>query len=177
MNILLLGSGGREHAIAAKVAQSKRCSRLYIAPGNAGTAAVGVNVNLNPEDFEAVGRFVVDRDIEMLIVGPEAPLVAGIADYFATTPELADVMVIGKKEEPAWSESIAMKLRELGIRTDSYVGEKGTGQQFAYAEKNGIPYVVTSQVGNLYSVKEIATRRVIEGMTLQDIALLAKRAE
>ena len=86
-------------------------------------------------------------------------------------------MVVGLKDNPAWSESTAMKLRALGVRTDSYVGEKGLGQQFAYAEKNGIPYVVTSQDGDLYSVKEIATRRVMEGMTLQDIAKLAMRAE
>ena len=104
MNILLLGSGGREHAIAAKVAQSKRCSHLYIAPGNAGTAAVGENVSLNPEDFEAVGRFVVDRKVEMVVVGPEAPLVAGIADYFAETPALSRVMVIGPSRQGAMLE-------------------------------------------------------------------------
>ncbi|MBQ3729251.1 MAG: histidine--tRNA ligase [Spirochaetales bacterium] len=94
-----------------------------------------------------------------------------------TDASYADVMVVGLKDNPAWSESTAMKLRALGVRTDSYVGEKGLGQQFAYAEKNGIPYVVTSQDGELYSVKEIATRRVMEGMTLQDIAKLAMRAE
>ena len=94
-----------------------------------------------------------------------------------TDASYADVMVVGLKDNPAWSESTAMKLRALGVRTDSYVGEKGLGQQFAYAEKNGIPYVVTSQDGDLYSVKEIATRRVMEGMTLQDIAKLAMRAE
>lgn len=104
MNILLLGSGGREHAIAAKLAQSKLCSKLYIAPGNAGTAAVGENVNLNPEDFEAVGRFVLDNAVEMLVVGPEAPLVAGIADYFAENPELSRVMVIGPRKQGAMLE-------------------------------------------------------------------------
>lgn len=104
MNILLLGSGGREHAIAAKLAQSKLCSKLYIAPGNAGTAAVGENVSLNPEDFEAVGRFVLDNAVEMLVVGPEAPLVAGIADYFAENPELSRVMVIGPRKQGAMLE-------------------------------------------------------------------------
>ena len=104
MNILLLGSGGREHAIASKIAQSKRCTKLFIAPGNAGTATVGENINLNPEDFAEVGRFVVDHRVEMLVVGPEAPLVAGIADYFAEKPELSRVMVIGPKKQGAMLE-------------------------------------------------------------------------
>lgn len=104
MNILLLGSGGREHAIAAKLAQSRRCGRLFIAPGNAGTADVGQNVSLNPEDFEAVGRFVLDHDVEMLVVGPEAPLVAGITNHFANTPVLANVMVIGPSRQGAMLE-------------------------------------------------------------------------
>ena len=101
MNILLLGSGGREHAIACKIAQSARCKKLYIAPGNAGTAAVGENVLLNAQDFEEVGRFVLDHRVEMLVVGPEAPLVEGIADYFAETPALQQVMVIGPRKEGA----------------------------------------------------------------------------
>ena len=104
MNILLLGSGGREHAIACKLAQSERCSKLYIAPGNAGTAAVGENVDLKSDDFEAVGRFVQERHVEMLVVGPEAPLVAGIADHFAETPALSNVMVIGPRKQGAMLE-------------------------------------------------------------------------
>ncbi|MBR5783884.1 MAG: phosphoribosylamine--glycine ligase, partial [Bacteroidales bacterium] len=78
MNILLLGSGGREHAIAYKIAQSAKTSQLYIAPGNAGTAACGKNVNINPEDFEAVKSFMLENDVKMVVVGPEAPLVAGV---------------------------------------------------------------------------------------------------
>ncbi len=101
MNILLLGSGGREHAIAFKIAQSTQCKRLFIAPGNAGTAEVGENVVLDISDFDAVGRFVLDRRVEMLVVGPEAPLVAGIADYFHETPELRHVLVIGPSKEGA----------------------------------------------------------------------------
>ena len=94
-----------------------------------------------------------------------------------TDASYADVMVIGLKDNPAWSESVAMKLRTLGVRTDSYVGEKGLGQQFAYAEKNGIPYVVTAQNpedAKLFSVKEISTRRMLENLTLQQIADLIK---
>ncbi len=101
MNILLLGSGGREHAIAYKIAQSSRCAKLYIAPGNAGTAALGENVNLDIADFDMVARFVIDHRVDMLVVGPEAPLVAGIADYFAQSPALSHVMVIGPSKEGA----------------------------------------------------------------------------
>ena len=104
MNILLLGSGGREHAIACKLAQSRRCTQLFIAPGNAGTAMVGTNVNLNPEDFAEVGAFVSSNHVQMLVVGPEAPLVAGIADYFAQTPALRDVMVVGPSRQGAMLE-------------------------------------------------------------------------
>ncbi len=101
MNILLLGSGGREHAMAAKIAQSALCNKLYIAPGNAGTANVGTNVSLDASDFAAVGAFVLSNKVDMLVVGPEAPLVAGISDYFAETPELSHVMVIGPRSEGA----------------------------------------------------------------------------
>ena len=101
MKILLLGSGGREHAIAFKIAQSTHCSHLYIAPGNAGTAAVGENVNLDPSDFAEVGHFVMNRRVEMVVVGPEAPLVAGITDYFKLTPELRQVLVVGPGKEGA----------------------------------------------------------------------------
>ena len=90
-----------------------------------------------------------------------------------TDASYADVMVMAQNDNPAWSESVAMKLRRLGVRTDSYVGEKGPGQQFAYAEKNGIPYVVTGQSGDTFSVKEIATRKVIDDLSLSDIAKLA----
>ena len=101
MIILLLGSGGREHAIAFKLAQSPLCSRLFIAPGNAGTATVGENVTIDTADFTEVGRFVLDHHVEMVVVGPEAPLVAGIVDYFRSTPELEFVRVIGPSQAGA----------------------------------------------------------------------------
>lgn len=101
MNILLIGSGGREHAIAAKIAASKKCSQLYIAPGNAGTTECGTNVNLKVDDFEGIGKFVVDNDVKMVVVGPEAPLVAGIADFFASKEQLRNIMVIGPRADGA----------------------------------------------------------------------------
>ncbi|MBP3763792.1 MAG: phosphoribosylamine--glycine ligase [Bacteroidales bacterium] len=104
MNILLLGSGGREHAMAHKIAGSPLCGKLFIAPGNAGTAAVGENVKLNPESFEAVASFVLTHRVEMVVVGPEAPLVAGIVDHFAETPALRNVLVVGPTREGAQLE-------------------------------------------------------------------------
>ena len=88
MKILLLGSGGREHALAWKIAQSPKVEKLYIAPGNAGTTAVGENVNIKATDFEAISAFALKENIEMVVVGPEDPLVEGIYDYFQNRPEL-----------------------------------------------------------------------------------------
>ena len=104
MNILLLGSGGREHAIAYKLSQSHRCSRLFIAPGNAGTAQCGTNVDLDILDFPAVANFVKSNDVRMLVVGPEAPLVAGITDFFAADESLKNVSVIGPSRQGAMLE-------------------------------------------------------------------------
>ena len=97
MNILLLGSGGREHAMACRIAASERCSKLYVAPGNAGTGEVPKceNVACDPMNFAEVGQFVTSHNVAMVVVGPEAPLVAGIADYFAKETNLKNVMVIG----------------------------------------------------------------------------------
>lgn len=95
MNIMILGSGGREHALAWKIAQSPRTDKLYIAPGNAGTSAVGKNVAVSPTDLEAVKAFALQNDIDMIVVGPEDPLVKGIADCFAEDPQTAGIAVIG----------------------------------------------------------------------------------
>ena len=101
MKILLLGSGGREHAMAWKIAQSPKLEKLYIAPGNPGMASLGETVALSATDFAAVGNFVIQNNIDMLVVGPEVPLVEGIADYFAQTPELSHVTVIGPSKAGA----------------------------------------------------------------------------
>ena len=101
MKILLLGSGGREHAMAWKIAQSPKLEKLYIAPGNPGMASLGETVALSATDFATVGNFVIQNNIDMLVVGPEVPLVEGIADYFAQTPELSHVAVIGPSKAGA----------------------------------------------------------------------------
>ncbi|MCW5911939.1 MAG: phosphoribosylamine--glycine ligase [Cyclobacteriaceae bacterium] len=95
MNILLIGSGGREHALAWKIRQSSRCSNLYIAPGNAGTALVGENVTIAADNFPALGRFCLDKKIILVVVGPEAPLVQGIRDYFESAAALAHILLVG----------------------------------------------------------------------------------
>ena len=101
MNILLLGSGGREHALAWKIAQSERCEQLFIAPGNAGTASVGTNVSLSADDFQGIGDFCLQNDINMVVVGPEDPLVKGIYDYFKADTQLASIPVIGPSKQGA----------------------------------------------------------------------------
>ena len=113
MNILILGSGGREHTFAYKISQSKRCDQLFVAPGNAGTAALATNVNFKPTDFEAVRDCVLKNKIEMVIVGPEDPLVQGIADYFAETPELQNVMIIGPSKRGALLEGSKQRAKEF----------------------------------------------------------------
>ena len=101
MKILLLGSGGREHALAWKIAQSPKCSKLYIAPGNAGTNNVGENVPIDVNDFENLKDFAANNDVNMLVVGPEVPLVGGIADNFKSDPRTKDIPVIGPSKAGA----------------------------------------------------------------------------
>lgn len=101
MKLLLLGSGGREHALAWKIAQSPKVEKLYIAPGNAGTASVGENVDIKADDFDAIAQFVIDFEIDMVVVGPEDPLVKGIYDYFGAHSLLKSVPVIGPSKAGA----------------------------------------------------------------------------
>jgi phosphoribosylamine--glycine ligase len=104
MNILLLGSGGREHALAWKLNQSVWTNPLYIAPGNAGTSQCGINVNLDLNDFDAIGKFCEEKKIEMVVVGPEEPLVKGLCDYFKSKPSLEKIYFIGPSKEGAQLE-------------------------------------------------------------------------
>ena len=101
MRILLLGSGGREHALAWKISQSSKVEKLYIAPGNAGTANVGENVNIKANDFEGIKAFCLDKQIQMVVVGPEDPLVNGIYDFFKEEEQLKSIPVIGPSKQGA----------------------------------------------------------------------------
>lgn len=101
MNILILGSGGREHAFALKISQSQLCENLYVAPGNGGTHQVATNVSISPTDFQSVKKFVLDNQITMLVVGPEDPLVHGVYDFFKNDSDLQHVQVVGPSKEGA----------------------------------------------------------------------------
>lgn len=104
MNILVLGSGGREHAFSWKISQSSKCDHLYIAPGNAGTAELGVNVALNVNDFESIATFVIEKQIDLVVVGPEDPLVNGIKDFFESDERLKKIGVVGPSKAGAQLE-------------------------------------------------------------------------
>ena len=130
MKILLLGSGGREHALAWKIAQSQKVEKLFIAPGNAGTRLVGENVAMKADDFDAIARFVQANAIDMVVVGPEDPLVKGIYDYFQSSPALCHVPVIGPSKAGAVLEGSkdfakAFMMRH-GIPTAAYQTFDGT---------------------------------------------------
>ena len=105
MNILLIGAGGREHAFAFKLSQSPLCTQLFIAPGNAGTSEFGKNVKMNPNDFETVGIFCLENNVELLIVGPEEPLVLGMRDYFEANENLKNMLFIGPDKMGATMEA------------------------------------------------------------------------
>jgi len=124
MRILVLGSGGREHAIAWKLSQSEQLTRLFIAPGNAGTAEYGTNLELNPLNFEEIAAFVEKAGIDMLVVGPEEPLVNGIADYFLTHPTLKNTIVVGPSKAGAMLEGSKdfskQFMQRYGIPTATY---------------------------------------------------------
>lgn len=113
MNILILGSGGREHTFAYKIAQSTRCSSLFVAPGNAGTSKIATNLDLDVSDFEAVKNAVLKHDIHMVIVGPEDPLVQGIVDFFNQDEALQNIMMIGPSKRGALLEGSKQRAKEF----------------------------------------------------------------
>ena len=148
MNILLLGSGGREHAIAWKLAQSPKTEKLFIAPGNAGTASVGTNVDISANDFPALKKFAVDHQINMVVVGPEDPLVNGIYDYFKNDAVLANIPVIGPSKAGAQLEGskdfAKAFMRRHQIPTARYksVSVATIEEGYAFLETLHAPYVL-----------------------------------
>ncbi len=148
MNVLILGSGGREHALSWKIAQSPMLDNLYIAPGNAGTMDVGQNVALNILDFDQIGEFALSERIDMIIVGPEAPLVAGIFDYFEGRDDCRHIKIIGPSLEGSKLEGSKaygkVFMKENGIPTASY-GEFTSGnlaEGIAHLRASNAPYVL-----------------------------------
>ena len=148
MNILLLGSGGREHALAWKIAQSPKVEKLYIAPGNAGTSQVGENVAISVCDFDKIAEFVLANNVSMVVVGPEDPLVNGIYDYFSNDERLSEIAVIGPSRDAAQLEGSKSFAKEFmqrhSIPTAAYRSFDGTQLEEAYSflETLKAPYVL-----------------------------------
>ena len=148
MNILLLGSGGREHALAWKIAQSTKVSKLFIAPGNAGTATVGQNVDINANDFDALKRFALDNDVQMVVVGPEDPLVNGIYDDFKNDARTTHIPVIGPSRKGATLEGskdfAKAFMARHAIPTARYktITAQNIDEGLAFLEELKAPYVL-----------------------------------
>lgn len=148
MRILLLGSGGREHALAWKIAQSPKTEKLFIAPGNAGTASAGENVALKADDFDGIKKFVLDNNVNMVVVGPEDPLVKGIYDYFKNDAELSSIPVIGPSKAGAeleGSKEFAKGfMKRHNIPTAAYRSFNGTNieEGYKFLETLKAPYVL-----------------------------------
>ena len=148
MNILLLGSGGREHAFAWKIVQSDNCTQLYVAPGNAGTENIALNVNIGITDFDAIRDFISEKNIGLVVVGPEEPLVKGIVDYLQTQPETAAIPVVGPSQLGATlegSKDFSKRfMQRNNVPTAAY--ETFTADQLeaglAYLEKQNLPIVL-----------------------------------
>lgn len=148
VRLLLLGSGGREHALAWKIAQSPKVEKLYIAPGNAGTASVGENVDIKATDFEAVKTFALERSIDMIVVGPEDPLVNGIYDFFTEDITTRHIAIIGPSAQGALLEGSKEFAKEFmqrhNIPTARYlsVTKENIEEGFAFLETLEAPYVL-----------------------------------
>jgi len=148
MNILILGSGGREHAFAFQIAKSSLCKKLYVAPGNAGTSQLAENVAIGINDFEAIKSFVITNQVDMVVVGPEDPLVNGIVDYFKSEDELKNTIIIGPSKEAAQlegSKEFAKEFMvEFNIPTAAYQSftKNEINQGLQYIESTSPPYVL-----------------------------------
>lgn len=148
MNILLLGSGGREHALAWKISQSPLCKQLFIAPGNPGTAKCGENIALATGDFNAIGAFCLREQVTMLVVGPEDPLVNGIYDFVKADPALAHIVVVGPSAEGAKLEGSKAYAKAFmqrhGIPTASYkeFTKENYDEGVAYLRQHALPIVL-----------------------------------
>jgi phosphoribosylamine--glycine ligase len=148
MTILLLGSGGREHALAWKMLQSPLCTKLFVAPGNAGTASIATNVNIQPTDFAALKKFSLEENVEMVVVGPEDPLVLGIYDFFKNDELLKSISVIGPSRKGAQLEGSKEFAKEFlvknNIPTAGYASftKETVEDGFLFLETLNPPYVL-----------------------------------
>ncbi|MCF6334099.1 MAG: phosphoribosylamine--glycine ligase, partial [Draconibacterium sp.] len=148
MNILIIGSGGREHALGWKIKQSNKVKNLFFAPGNAGTAAIGTNLETGVSDFQKIKKIVVENEIDLMLIGPEVPLVEGLSDFFAADPELKSLGVIGPKKLGAQLEGSKDFAKEFMVRnnipTAKYltVTSENLEEGFAFLKTMTAPYVL-----------------------------------
>ena len=148
MNVLILGSGGREHAFAWKIAKSSSCNQLFIAPGNAGTAEVGTNIDIDVNDFESIKEFVLTENIELVLVGPEDPLVNGIYNFFKEDLQLKDISLIGPSKEGSQLEGSKQFAKEFMFRhnipTAKYQAftKDNLAEGYTFLESLEAPYVL-----------------------------------
>lgn len=164
MNILILGSGGREHTFAWKIAQSPLCKNLFVAPGNSGTSEIATNVNISVTDFEAIKELVMQKQIDMVVVGPEDPLVLGIHDFFLNDNNLKHVSVIGPQKKAAELEGSKEFAKEFLFRhhipTAAYESftKETVDKGYVFLETLKPPYVLKAD--GLAAGKEIGRAHV-----------------
>jgi len=176
MNILLLGSGGRESAFAWKIAQSPLLNQLFIAPGNAGTGAYGKNVNIKPTDFAAIKDFVLKNAVNMVLVGPEEPLVKGIHDYFLANDEIKNIPVIGPREQGAQLEGSKnfskafMRRHNIPTAASASFTKNTLSQGLSYLETHKLPVVLKAD--GLAAGKGVLICQTLEEAQTELVAML-----
>jgi len=148
MNILVLGSGGREHTFAWKMAQSNRCKALFVAPGNSGTKEIATNLNIGVTDFKAIKDAVIKNHIDIVVVGPEDPLVQGVHDFFLQDPQIKHIAVIGPQKAAAELEGSKEFAKEFMMRhnipTAAYASftKENVNEGYQFLETLNAPYVL-----------------------------------
>ena len=178
MNVLILGSGGREHALAWKISQSSSCNKLFIAPGNSGTSEVGQNIEINVTDFEKIKDLVIKEQIEMIIVGPEDPLVKGIYDFFNNDSDLQHISIIGPSKMGAQLEGSKNFAKEFMVRnnipTAKYqtFSKENINEGFVFLESLEPPFVLKADglaagkgvliIGNIDEAKQELKSMLLE---------------
>jgi phosphoribosylamine---glycine ligase len=182
-NILILGSGGREHAFAWKIAQSPLCDNLFVAPGNAGTSQVATNVNIGYNEFEKIGKYCLEKKINLVLVGPEEPLVKGIRDYFEASKKLSSIKIIGPDKAGAMLEGSKEFsknfMHKYGIPTaNSETFSKSTYLEgLAYLEKCNMPIVLKAD-GLAAGKGVIIAQNIMEAKnSLEEMLLKSKFGE
>lgn len=148
MNILIIGSGGREHAIAWKIRQSNKCRHLFVAPGNAGTSGIATNVEIGVTDFKKLGEFSLEHDIQLIVVGPEVPLVEGVVDYFRSVAELRHILIVGPDKVGAQLEGSKdfskkfMERHNIPTASSKTFTSANLAEGLAYLDTHSLPIVL-----------------------------------